>query len=74
MTHNPHPSYPAAGAYVLKLHRDARPATGHLLGRIEHVASGDSADFASGEQLLAWLAQHATPVLAGHNPSQGILC
>lgn len=71
MTLNPHPSYPAAGGYVLKLHRDARPATGHLVGRIEHVASGDSADFASGEQLLEWLTQHATQVLTGHLPSQG---
>lgn len=61
---NPYPTYPAARGYVLRLHRDARPAAGHLVGRIEHVASGDSADFASGEKLLEWLAQHAAHALA----------
>jgi len=71
MTLNPHPSYPAAGGYVLRLHRDARPAAGHLVGRIEHVTSGDNADFSSGEQLLEWLTQHVTQVLTGHIPSQG---
>lgn len=68
---NPHPTYPAAGGYVLRLHRNTHPAAGQLVGRIEHVASGDNADFASGKQLLDWLAQHATQVLAGHNPSRG---
>ena len=71
MTLNPHPTYPAAGGYVLRLHRDARPSAGHLVGRIEHVASGDSADFASGERLLEWLAQHAAQALAGPAQPQG---
>ncbi|MGA0612819.1 hypothetical protein [Caldimonas sp. KR1-144] len=60
MTLNPLPIYPAAGGYVLRLHRDARPAVGQLMGRIEHVASGDSTDFASGHALLEWLAAHAS--------------
>ena len=68
MTLNPNPSYPAAGGYVLRLHRDAEPAAGQLIGRIEHVASGDNADFTSGEQLLDWLAQHARRVQAGPQP------
>lgn len=59
MTLNPHPIHPAAGAYVLRLHRDARPAEGLLMGRIQHVASGDWADFASSPALLDWLACHA---------------
>ena len=71
MTLNPNPTYPAAGGYVLRLHRDARPAAGHLVGRIEHVASGDCADYASVEQLLDWLAQHATQVPGSHNPFRG---
>ena len=41
MTLNPHPTYPAAGGYVLRLHRDACPVAGRLMGRIEHVASGE---------------------------------
>jgi hypothetical protein len=59
MTLNPHPSYPMAGCYVLKLHRDARPQAGAVCGRIEHIASGEQATFASAEALLAWLSEHA---------------
>ena len=59
MTLNPHPIYPSAGRYVLRLHRDAQPQAGFLAGHIEHVSSGDSADFASGQELLDWLARHA---------------
>jgi len=63
MTLNPHPTYPASGGYVLKLHRDARPESGALMGRIEHIASGDSSDFASGAVLLDWLSRHASHVV-----------
>lgn len=63
MTLNPHPAYPSAGCYVLKLHRDARPGNGRLCGRLEHIASGDLVEFASGEGLLAWLQQHAAQAL-----------
>jgi hypothetical protein len=59
MTLNTHPRFPATGGYVLKVHRDARPEAGHLLGRIEHIASGDHFDFDSSDALLAWLLQHA---------------
>ncbi|HSW23424.1 MAG TPA: hypothetical protein VLJ62_11700, partial [Burkholderiaceae bacterium] len=59
MVLNTHSIYPTAGRYVLRLHRDARPENGHLSGRIEHVSSGDSIDFATGAELLAWLARHA---------------
>lgn len=64
MTLNPHPIHPAAGAYVLRLHRDARPADGPLMGRIQHVASGDWADFASSSELHDWLARHFAQVQA----------
>ncbi|MBX3604800.1 MAG: hypothetical protein KF788_06000 [Piscinibacter sp.] len=43
-------------AFVLKLHRDALPARGELFGRVEHLANGTSAVFASGAELIAWLA------------------
>lgn len=59
MNLNPHPVYPSAGRYVLRLHRDAAPQAGHLAGRIEHVTGGEGIDFATGAQLLDWLAAHA---------------
>jgi hypothetical protein len=73
MTLNPHPSYPAAGAYVLKLHRDAQPRLGQLRGRLEHIVSGECIEFHDGRALLDWLAQHASlwqvaPAAAGDGP------
>ena len=59
MVLNPHPIYPSAGCFVLRLHRDARPRQGQLFGRIEHVASGEGTDFASAAELLDWLARCA---------------
>jgi hypothetical protein len=64
MTLNPHPIHPAAGAYLLRLHRDARPAEGLLMGRIQHVANGDWSDFSSSSELLDWLARHFTQLQA----------
>jgi len=52
-----HPSYPNAMAYVLKLHRDARPGSGRLMGRLENVTTGEQFVFASAEELLACLAR-----------------
>jgi hypothetical protein len=51
------PSYPASRAYVLKLHRDASPASGRIVGRLESVLSGQQFEFNSGEELLACLAR-----------------
>lgn len=59
MTLNPLPTYPSTGCYVLKLHRDARPLNGQVSGRLEHISSGEHIDFASAQELLAWLVQHA---------------
>ena len=64
MTLNPHPNHPSTGCYVLKLHRDARPQRGLLCGRLEHIVSGASIDFASSDALLAWLLAHAAQVQA----------
>jgi hypothetical protein len=52
-----HPSYPSSRAYVLKLHRDARPANGKFVGRIENVTTGEQFVFGSAEELLACLAR-----------------
>lgn len=54
-----HPSYPNAMAYVLKLHRDARPGLGRVMGRLENVTTGEQFVFASAEELLACLSRDA---------------
>ena len=48
-------SYPHRRAYVVKLHRDSDPSSGRISGQIEHVTSGRTVHFNSGEQLLACL-------------------
>lgn len=46
---------------VFVLHLDSRsdPAAGRLIGRVEHVQSGDSIRFASGDELYAFLGRGA---------------
>lgn len=53
------PTYPSHRCYVIKLHRDATPASGEIFGRIEHLVSGEAMAFATKETLLALLIQHA---------------
>jgi hypothetical protein len=67
MTLNSNPNYPSVGSYVLKLHRDAVPAGGQLCGRLEHVASGASTDFANADVLLRWLLAHASKTFAEYS-------
>jgi hypothetical protein len=55
MTLNAITNFPSSRCYVLKLHRDAVPATGLVIGRLEHIASGAHVDFASDQGLLAAL-------------------
>lgn len=54
-----HPSYPNALAYVLKLHRDARPGLGRVMGRLENVTTGEQFLFGNAEELLACLTRDA---------------
>jgi hypothetical protein len=56
MTLNPQPSYPSTRSYVLKLHRDARPARDEIAGRLENMATGDCFEFRGAEELLERLA------------------
>ncbi|MGD9946225.1 MAG: hypothetical protein AB7L76_23950 [Burkholderiaceae bacterium] len=51
--------YPSAHVYVVKLHRDARPALGQVFGRLEHPASGQSLVFSSVGELLDGLSRVA---------------
>ncbi len=57
---DPRPTYPATAAYVVQLHREARPERGLWIGRIEHVASGASHEFRSRGSLVAWLLARAS--------------
>lgn len=52
-----HPSYPNTRAYVLKLHRDARPGNGVLAGSLENVSTGERFVFGSIDELLTCLAE-----------------
>jgi hypothetical protein len=54
-----HPNYPSARAYVLKLHRDARPGVGRLIGRLENLTTGEQFVFGNAEELLACLVRDA---------------
>jgi hypothetical protein len=44
-------------AFVVHLRVNSDVAQGQLAGRVEHVVSGQSAHFASLEELLAFIAQ-----------------
>ena len=59
MVLSPNASYPHERSYVLKLHSDASPRLGQIVGRLEHVASGRQFQFTSGEELLACLIKAA---------------
>ena len=52
------PIYPATGAYVVQLRREARPEHDQWIGRIEHVETGASLEFATFDALVAWLCLH----------------
>jgi hypothetical protein len=57
MVSNSLTSYPHARSYVLKLHSDAAPSAGLIVGRLDHVISGRQFVFHSAEELVACLAQ-----------------
>lgn len=59
MVLNTHASYPQEHTYVLKLHRDAAPAEGRFIGRLEHIASGQQFQFDSAEELISCLRNAA---------------
>jgi hypothetical protein len=45
------------GAFVVQFDSHTDVARGHLAGRVEHVVSGQAADFQSLETLLAFITQ-----------------
>jgi hypothetical protein len=44
-------------AFVVQFQADTAVEQGHLAGRVEHVVSGQAADFQSLETLLTFIAQ-----------------
>jgi hypothetical protein len=50
------PSFPQRNAFVLQLAADCGVPNGNFRGRVEHVASGRQAVFASFAELQAFLA------------------
>jgi rhodanese-related sulfurtransferase len=54
----PRPLLAPDGIFVIHLRSDSAAARQHLIGRVEHVKSGDSEQFASLEALLAFVDRH----------------
>jgi len=59
MVLNAQSSYPHEHVYVLRLHHNASPRDGRIIGRLEHVDSGHQFHFGSSEELIACLASGA---------------
>ena len=57
------------GMFVIHLRSDSVAARQHLVGRVEHVKSGDSESFASLTALLSFIDRHAEPDTAHSVPN-----
>jgi len=53
------PLHTPAGIFVVHLRSDSDLSRQHLIGRVEHVKSGDSEAFVSLADLLAFMDRHA---------------
>jgi hypothetical protein len=53
------PLHTPAGIFVIHLRSDSDLSRQHLIGRVEHVKSGDSEAFVSLAELLAFMDRHA---------------
>ncbi len=49
------PAFPVQSAFVVQWHRTAHLASGKVIGRVEHVASRQTATFDSWDNLLAFM-------------------
>lgn len=61
--------YPTGHSFVLKLQRDAHPDA--FPGRRENTATGSTADFAAGAQIVALLASEFSGASTGGRPERG---
>ena len=48
-------AYPHNNVFVVHLHRNAAPGSGVILGRVEHVQSGERYKFNSIDELIGYL-------------------
>ena len=55
------------GIFVIHVRSDSDLGKAHVVGRVEHVMSGDDAPFASLEALLAFIKSHVSPADAEHD-------
>lgn len=60
---NPEAKYPNRRTYVLKLRADTTPAV--LAGRLENLVTGHLCEFASGDELLAYLKRDLEATVSG---------
>ena len=56
------PSLGPDGIFVIHVRSDSAAVRQHLVGRVEHVRSGDSEQFASLPALLGFIDRHVAPV------------
>jgi len=56
------PLHTPAGIFVIHLRSDSDLSRQHLIGRVEHVMSGDSEAFGSLGELLVFMDRHAAEV------------
>ena len=55
------PSLGPDGIFVIHIRSDSAAVRQHLVGRVEHVRSGDSEQFASLTALLGFIDRHVAP-------------
>jgi hypothetical protein len=55
------PSLTPDGIFVIQLRSDSVAERQHLVGRVEHVKSGESEQFASLAALLGFIDRHVSP-------------
>ena len=56
---------PAERAFVVQLHVETEVAQGRIIGRVEHVLSGQAAHFDTLEDLLRFIERVLTTLRAG---------
>jgi hypothetical protein len=64
-------SLPIRGAFVVQLHAETDMAQGHIIGRVEHVVSGQAARFQTLDELLAFLSRTLQAASPGEDDLSG---
>jgi hypothetical protein len=65
-----HPAFSPSRAFVVQFQDETRIEAGHMVGRVEHVISGEAIHFQSLDTLLAFLA-HVLREVRGAPPAEG---